>query len=50
MDLTEVGTRLEAERQRLGLMAVEVYEDKSVKIAQTTYKNYQTRERGLHPI
>ena len=47
MDLTEVGTRLEAERQRLGLMAVEVYEDKSVKIAQTTYKNYESGKRDI---
>ncbi|MFZ2843354.1 hypothetical protein [Psychrobacter sp.] len=47
MDLTEVGTRLEAERQRLGLMAVEVYEDKTVKIAQTTYKNYESGKRDI---
>ena len=47
MDLIEVGKRLEAERQRLGLMAVEVYEDKTVKIAQTTYKNYESGKRDI---
>ncbi|WP_201585248.1 helix-turn-helix domain-containing protein [Psychrobacter sp. HII-4] len=47
MELIEVGQRLEEERQRLGLMAVEVYEDPTVKIAQTTYKNYETGKRDM---
>ena len=42
-----MGQRLEEERQRLGLMAVEVYEDPTVKIAQTTYKNYETGKRDM---
>lgn len=47
MESIEVGKRLEAERQRLGLMAVEVYEDSNIKIAQTTYKNYETGKRDM---
>lgn len=47
MDLIEIGKRLEAERQRLGLMAVEVYEDKTIAIAQTTYKNYESGKRDM---
>ena len=47
MESVEVGKRLEAERQRLGLMAVEVYEDETIKIAQTTYKNYETGKRDM---
>jgi len=43
----EVGKRLEAERQRLGLMAVEVYEEPTIRIAQTTYKNYETGKRDM---
>lgn len=42
-----MGQRLEEERQRLGLMAVEVYEDSNIKIAQTTYKNYETGKRDM---
>ena len=42
-----MGQRLEEERQRLGLMSVEVYEDPTVKIAQTTYKNYETGKRDM---
>ena len=42
-----MGKRLEAERQRLGLMAVEVYEEPTIKIAQTTYKNYETGKRDM---
>lgn len=47
MESVEVGKRLEAERQRLGLMAVEVYEDPTIKIVQTTYKNYETGKRDM---
>lgn len=47
MESIEVGKRLEAERQRLELMAVEVYEDETIKIAQTTYKNYETGKRDM---
>ncbi len=42
-----MGKRLEAERQRLGLMAVEVYEEPTIRIAQTTYKNYETGKRDM---
>lgn len=47
MEFLNMGTRLESERQRLGLMAVEVYEDPTIKIAQTTYKNYETGKRDM---
>lgn len=47
MESIEVGKRLEAERQRLGLMAVEVYEEPTIKIAQTTYKNYEIGKRDM---
>ncbi|MGP4865252.1 hypothetical protein ACTXGK_13780 [Psychrobacter sp. T6-5] len=47
MESIEVGKRLEAERQRLGLMAVEVYEEPTIRIAQTTYKNYETGKRDM---
>ena len=47
MEPVEIGKRLEAERQRLGLMAVEVYEDPTIKIVQTTYKNYETGKRDI---
>ena len=42
-----MGKRLEAERQRLGLMAVQVYEEPTIRIAQTTYKNYETGKRDM---
>ncbi|MGP4950802.1 hypothetical protein ACTXGO_01325 [Psychrobacter sp. T6-1] len=47
MESIEVGKRLEAERQRLGLMAVEVYDEPTIRIAQTTYKNYETGKRDM---
>jgi hypothetical protein len=47
MDIVEIGKRLEAERQRLGLMATEVYDDKTIGIAQTTYKNYESGKRDM---
>ncbi|GLR27794.1 hypothetical protein SAMN05660405_02570 [Psychrobacter pacificensis] len=47
MNLIEIGKRLEAERQRLGLMATEVYDDKTIGIAQTTYKNYESGKRDM---
>ena len=47
VDLIEVGKRVEAERQRLGRTAVEVYEDPTINIAQTTYKNYETGKRDM---
>lgn len=47
MNLIEIGKRLEAERQRLGLTAVQVYDDKTIKIAQTTYKNYEVGKRDM---
>ena len=39
-ELEMIGKRLENERKRLGMKAVEVY--KSLDIAQTTYKSYET--------
>lgn len=47
MDLVEIGKRIEAERQRLGLTAVDVYDAPSIGIAQTTYKNYETGKRDM---
>lgn len=47
MDLVEIGQRVESERQRLGLTAVEVYDDPRIKIAQTTYKNYEIGKRDM---
>lgn len=47
MELESIGKRIEAERQRLGLTAVEIYEDSAIKIAQTTYKNYETGKRDM---
>ena len=47
MNLVEMGQRLEAERMRLGLTAVNVYDDKTVAIAQTTYKNYEVGKRDM---
>ncbi len=47
MSLIEIGKRLEAERQRLSLTAVEVYDDSTIGIAQTTYKNYETGKRDM---
>ena len=47
MNLIEIGKRLESERQRLELTAVQVYDDKTVGIAQTTYKNYESGKRDM---
>ncbi|MGP5210279.1 hypothetical protein ACTXJ5_05745 [Psychrobacter alimentarius] len=47
MESIEIGKRLEAERQRLGLMAVQIYEEPNIGIAQTTYKNYETGKRDM---
>lgn len=47
MNLIEIGQRLEAERQRLELTAVQVYDDKTIGIAQTTYKNYESGKRDM---
>lgn len=45
--LADMGERLLAERERLELKAVDVYGDKRVAIAQTTYKNYETGKRDM---
>lgn len=47
MNLLEIGERLENERKRLELTAVEVYDDPRIKVAQTTYKNYETGKRDM---
>lgn len=44
-ELEMIGKRLEDERKRLGMTAVEVYQ--SLDIAQTTYKNYETGKRDI---
>lgn len=44
-ELEMIGKRLENERKRLGMKAVEVY--KSLDIAQTTYKSYETGKRNI---
>ena len=44
-ELEIIGKRLEDERKRLGMTAVEVYQ--SLDIAQTTYKNYETGKRDI---
>lgn len=40
-----IGKRLEEERRRLGLTAIEVYQ--GLEIAQTTYKNYEMGRRDI---
>lgn len=47
MDTINIGQRLESERLRLSLTAIEVYDDPRVNIAQTTYKNYETGRRDM---
>ena len=44
-ELENIGKRLENERKRLGMKAVEVY--KGLDIAQTTYKSYETGKRNI---
>ena len=44
-ELEMIGKRLENERKRLGMKAVEVY--KGLDIAQTTYKSYETGKRNI---
>lgn len=44
-ELENIGNRLENERKRLGMKAVEVY--KGLDIAQTTYKSYETGKRNI---
>ena len=44
-ELELIGKRLEAERKRLGMTAIEVYQN--LDIAQTTYKNYETGKRDI---